>query len=434
MAFVGTHRALLSSSIPGWAKGFDSWYDYTVPRGTPLLGFPPATDTHSSSIYALTSSLNYQSFAANVPTRTNLGLQTVPTRTNLCFYSTDYSNANWVTTFSSKTTGQADFIGGTGAALITADGSSNVHFISGNNSSSISYTSATTYTFSRFVKAGTQSLLQLTAPSPAFGTGQYANFSLSGAGSVTASLGLVSSGIQALANNWYRIWIVVTATSTASSTSGSIIFIASGADGRAPTNTLATNFTDFGGQVEVGTFPSPLIVTAGTSATVNGNQQVIGLTGLLGSGVSGFVQVNMLQPDPGANVGILNIYDGTQNNRMLLLWQTGSNQLVMSSTAASVAGTNVTESGGFTSGVATIAFAFGPGYMNFRRVGKAANTAQTGNTFPTGMNVSSLMGRGSDAGANSYGRTQKLAFKFGPANQASLDAAFAAAQLAAASP
>lgn len=434
MSFVGTHRALLSSALPGWAEGFDAWYDYTVPRGTPLLGFPPATDTHSSSIYALTSSGNYQSFAANVPTRTNLGLQTVPTRTNLAVYSNDTTNANWSVTASSKTTGQADFIGGTGAALVTADGTSSSHSMSAAQTTGVSYTNGTTYTISRIVKPGTQTLLQLTGAFSAFGGSQYANFSLTGSGSVSASAGLTSSGVQALAGGWYRIWITLAATATVGTGGGVVGFISSGSDTRLPTNTLATNYTDFGAQVEAASFPSPLIVTAGTSATVNGNQQVIGLTGLLGSGVSGFVQLNQIAPAvSGYSARIFEINDGTGSN-FIRLGDNSSGAMQTNITTGGVDQGSVTGAlGSFAPGLLTVVFAFGPNYNKFRIVGGADTIADTTVSWPT-VTQMGVGGRGFDTSRNNYQQDRKFALKFGPASQATFDAAYAAAQLAAASP
>ena len=255
MAFVGTRRALLGgSSLPRWAAGFDLWYNYQVPQGSYALGFPPATDTHSSTINALTPAGTYQGFAANVPVRTGLGLQTVPTRTNLAVYSTDTTNANWTVSAASKTTGQTDFLGGTGAALVTADGTSASHSMSAAQTTGLTYTNGTTYSLSRIVKPGTQTLLQLSGPFAAFGGSQYANFSLTGAGSITASAGLTSSGVQALAGGWYRIWVTLPATATVGAAGGVIGFISSGSDTRLPTNSLATNYTDFGAQVEAAAF------------------------------------------------------------------------------------------------------------------------------------------------------------------------------------
>ena len=50
--------------------------------GQRFLNFPPGVDTHAQAINALNSGGSYLSYPANVPVRTDLGLQTVPTRTN----------------------------------------------------------------------------------------------------------------------------------------------------------------------------------------------------------------------------------------------------------------------------------------------------------------------------------------------------------------
>jgi hypothetical protein len=167
----------------------------------------------------------------------------------------------------SLTTGIAAPDGGTGAATFTADGTSGAHFCT-SSTGVISYTSGTTYALSRLLRAGSTSLAQLSGPSAAFGGGQYANFSLTGSGSVLGYAGLVSAPkIEAWRNGWYRCTIVVTATAT-STTNGPVAFaITSGSDARAPTNTSADSFGIWGDQPEAGSFSTSLILTGAAQAT-----------------------------------------------------------------------------------------------------------------------------------------------------------------------
>ena len=398
-----------------WAKGADLWYDFTKKANG-------ITDTHADTIYAARADGLYLPYAANVLTRDSNGLQTVPTRTNLVLRSTDASNAEWVSSNATHTAGQADLLGGTGAGLITGSGGAAAAYSAPNGVTAISYTNTTVYSFSRFVKAGTQTLVQLTAPSTAFGTGQYANFNLTTA-AVVGSAGLTSSSITAFAGGWYRLTITLPATATTTSINGGILaFINAAGDTRLPNFTGTTTFTDFGAQVEVGAFSSPLIVTTSAAVTVNGNQQVIsGLGTQLAVGVAGIVQVNQIAPAvSGYAARWLEFSDGTGSNFARLSDNT-SGAFQTNVTAATVDQGSVTGAGGtFVVGVTTIAFAFGSNFNKFRIVGGADTTADTSVTWPA-LTQLAIGGRGFDTSRNNYQFAKKLALKFGPQNATTFD-------------
>lgn len=335
MAFVGTRRALLGgSSLPRWAAGFDLWYNYQVPQGSYALAFPPATDTHSSTINALTPAGTYQSFAANVPVRTGLGLQTVPTRTNLFLNS---------------------------FAPVTQ---------------TITISNTTQYTVSM---TGTGSL----------------TLSGGGTGTVTAS-----------------------APVTFTSSSTSLTVTVSGSPSTV--------------NVTTGAFAVPPIQTAGTSATVVGNQQVIDLTGKLATGASGFMQVSIQNPSGGAfDPYVFDISDGTANNRLNV--RNNSTNFRVSAAAGGVSQAAF-NAAAWQTGIVTLAFAISTNYVNVRIVGQADPGAVTSATYPTGMTIFTVGGLGTGTGSNIFQYTRKLALKFGPQNASTFAAAFAAAQLAAVSP
>lgn len=183
--------------------------------------------------------------------------------TNLCIWSGDPTNAVWGGSNIERTTGQADPMGGTAAVKVTCTASgAPSHSYQGY----ATFVSGTTYTLSRFVKAGTQSLLQMTGATAAFGSSQYANFNLA-TGAVAAAVGCVAA-IVPLGSGWFRISITLAATaSTAAAAGGSVAFIASAADGRFPSTRLSTYFHEAFPQCETGPTASSYIPTSGAAVT-----------------------------------------------------------------------------------------------------------------------------------------------------------------------
>ena len=268
----------------------------SLTRDTISYTFPDATSAYATIKYQLTIT-NGQSFditfrvyapqleqvidpnitypTAYIPTLgsaavtvNDIRISTPSSITNLVPNSSTTSSTTWIPNQVSKTTGQTDPLGGTGAALVTADGTSNPHYLIAGNAS-VNYTAGTIYTFSRMVKAGTQSLVQLT-PSPTYFGTAYANFDLSGI-AVTASSGLAAPAtITAIGGGWYRISIAALCTTTTTGSYGGLVaFISSGSDGRSPTNTLTTNFYDFGAMVDPSPVLRPYVVTTSDAKTVD---------------------------------------------------------------------------------------------------------------------------------------------------------------------
>lgn len=433
MAFVGTRRALLGgSSLPRWAAGFDLWYNYQVPQGSYPLSFPPATDTHSSTTNALTPAATYQSFAANVPVRTGLGLQTVPTRTNSLQQSQTFNSATWTKlngAIAADSTVAPDNT--TTADTFTPDTTNGAHRVNQTFTSSVN-----TWAPSIFAKPNGYTKVYIRESGV---TGAYAVFDMTGAGSVLdQGSGGSGAAITAVANGFYRISMNYTGTAASHVMTYGIppTTYTTGAPTAnwVPDGTSGVFFWQ--AQAEVGAFPSPPILTTNATATVNGNQQVIDLTGKLGVGVSGFVQTKMVQTGAPTSQAVyfIDVSDGTSSNIIPLFWQVTTGIITLGGVAGGVAGTNITESSAYSGGTTeTIAFSIGPTYKNFRRVGQIANTAVTVDPYPV-VNQAAVGGRGFDTARNGFQFTNKLALKFGDQNASTFAAAFAAAQLAAVSP
>lgn len=130
-------------------------------------------------------------------------------RTNYAFNSALVASSG-----GSITAGQTDPAGGSSAILFTEDTGASNHTVGTN---SIANTAGEPRTISFFVKPGTVEYVQITAQLAVSSTNVYANFRLSGAGSITAK-GYMASNceITQLSNGWYRISMMYTPSSTAS--------------------------------------------------------------------------------------------------------------------------------------------------------------------------------------------------------------------------
>jgi hypothetical protein len=212
-----------------------------------------------------TAAINAPRFDYDPVTLAAKGLLIEEQRTNLLTYSQDFTNALWVATASAKTsTNNLDPAGTSTALLITANGASTAHYLNGGTG--ISYTSGTTYTASAYVKAGSTSFAQITLPTSTFGAGQYANFELTGSGSVTASAGGTASIVPA-GDGWYRVTFSAAATATASTAGFFLVFIANGTAGRLSVNTSTDTLYFWGAQLEAGSFATSYIPTVASQVT-----------------------------------------------------------------------------------------------------------------------------------------------------------------------
>lgn len=244
------------------------------------------------------------------------GLLIEGSSTNLVTYSED--STQWTVNNHGSTANAAIAPDGTLTASLMVPNSivANRYFYANN----CTYASGTTYTGSVYVKAAGNNFCQLVFPSTTFGLNAYANYTLSGAGAVSAGSSATGT-IEAVGNGFYRVSL--TATATASTTDATVIVtdIDSAADARFP----ATTGNDYDGlivwgfQTEANSFASSYIKSNSGSATTRAADSASVATaefGYTGGPVSGVVDA--------VNIGTANyptfatITDSTGNQRVML--------------------------------------------------------------------------------------------------------------------
>ncbi len=183
---------------------------------------------------------------------------------------------------------------------------------------SIAFSSSTLYTWSLFLKAGGYTTAQFAFTSAFGNSTAWANFILSGAGSVGFKGAGGTAGIQALPNGWYRCFL--TATSGASATTGGPVFIALDSDRNARDPSFAGNGVDgvyaWGAQINTGPL-APYVPT--TSLAASSTADVASITGAAFAGIwnpnEATLFADVVTASAKANQTI-SINDGSQSNRM----------------------------------------------------------------------------------------------------------------------
>lgn len=109
------------------------------------------------------------------------------------------------------------------AVVFEANGGVRTHRVQA-SPQSVNYVAGTTYTLSYFVKPLTQTVFQLVPAAASFQATAFANFVLTGAGSVGSTADVTSASVSRQENGYYRISITLTATASATAVSAASVF------------------------------------------------------------------------------------------------------------------------------------------------------------------------------------------------------------------
>lgn len=264
----------------------------------------------------------WQLYGANAPRIAAGGLLIETARTNLMPNARTPGSTSWTNTGIASAVAAVGPDGTNSAFLVTENTATSLH---NTFRGSLTVTSGLRYVASVFVAPGTASFVQLAFGTTGFGTTQFANFSLTGAGSVTLQgAGLVSAGIERF-GDFYRIHIIADATASIAGAGVNIGFIQTGTDARAPSfagtsRTLRLAWV----QLEVGAFlTSPILPPVGAPAEATRGADVVSaplaLLGISDSGAGIYEGTATLAVSAGAAAqSLVEIDDGSTSNRFIV--------------------------------------------------------------------------------------------------------------------
>lgn len=215
---------------------------------------------------------------------------------------------------------------GTNAAWrLTEDSANSSHFGS-MTSISTSYTSGTTYTVSRFLKASGRNVVTVYLPATNFaGAGRVATFNLTTGNVVSTETG-VTATIQNVGNGWYRCSASAVANATGSGHVGGSALTDNGTasyqgDG------VSGAFV-WGHQLEAGVFSTSYIPTTTAAVTRSADVASVNTLSPWFNAVEGTLFAEYVATNSAQNNAAIAFSDGTNNNRMIIRATNASAQTV----------------------------------------------------------------------------------------------------------
>jgi hypothetical protein len=317
-------------------------YTGTSGSGVYIWGAQLVTGTVAKEYFPTTDRLNVPRLDYTNSTCPSILVE--PQRTNLMLRSNGLTNVYYGVTGATIAQSSTDFLNGEKAFLFSETNSNSQHGIT--NSSTISQTIGTTYTFSCYLKKGSGSSAPNIVRLRSFWGDNYANFNISTGQVLYTSTQLTSASIVPISNGYYRCsitWVGVVSTSTYAG----IYFINNTNDNQGNvsyTGNVNANVFVAGLQYEAGANATSYIPT--TSATVTRNADVISKTGissLIGQ-TEGTVYAKFSTKELGTTKTILGIKSSNGQNAIIIKTENNNNlgtQIIANNTNVYVNNANV---------------------------------------------------------------------------------------------